>query len=42
MKEHQPKKDFDKDFDKIDHFERFPAMKPYVGENYNNNQRIRR
>lgn len=42
MKEHQPKNDFDKDFDKIDHFERFPEMKPYVGENYNNNQRIRR
>jgi len=25
---------FDQDLDKIEHFQRFPAMKPYIGHNY--------
>ena len=30
-------KEFDKDLKTIDHYFRFPAMKPYIGENYGKN-----
>lgn len=30
-------KEFDKDLETIDHYLRFPAMRPYIGQSYGKN-----